>query len=116
MGFRAMLVVPDGGVLEGSDESLRKALALGNGVFVRSGHERFEHLPSAEALDLGEGSTPPTIAWDCPEISRMCFRPSVGRKRYEPDDILGLVTREIADRRDRTHGPRLDVKSRAGAA
>ena len=97
-GFRAMLLVPDGGVLEDGDRSLKKALSLGNGVFVRSGHERFDDLPGPGGLALDEDSAVPTIAWDCPEVSRMCFGPSAGRERYEEADILNFVAREVMDR------------------
>ena len=96
VGFRALLVAPNGGVLEDNENDLRRTLALSRGIFVRSGHERYNELNGSNAL---EGRTAaPDISYDCPELRRMCFAPTAGRKQIEAADVLKLVAREVLDR------------------
>ena len=96
VGFRALLVAPDGGVLEDKKNDLRKALGLSRGIFVRSGHERYNELHGPNVLD--GHSTAPNISSDCPELRRMCFASTSGRERIDTAEVLNLVAREVLDR------------------
>jgi len=96
VGLRALLLLPQGGVLTGNDEGQQKRLALGNGVFVKQGHPRF---------DAAAPGPLPNHASDCDVIHRMCFGDSqAGRRLYDANEIMQAVAAEVRRRRTAPNG------------
>jgi len=89
-GFRALLLLPDGGALNGGEPGQEKRLALGNGIFVKPGHPHYDEAAAQPAVN---------VASDCAAVHRMCFGDDGAARRPQSEaEILQAVAAEVQAR------------------